>query len=152
MEPVPGWLARRWLVDALNGVGLPWVPAAVWTKTDDSWMSLADRHAAVDMAARVWIGMRRRIPLPAPASALGDEWRAAVWRCTVAGLAAIASERRAGEAEAAARRPPAKPCGRPIPMAMVRRMARPVNPAASSAQAAGDRRFTIHRRGEVRRA
>lgn len=82
----PRWLGRMILHDELKGIGLPFVPEAVIFKPADGWLTFHDTLHAVAVSSRIVERMRRRIPV-------GDELRAAAWRCTVAGLGRLPRER-----------------------------------------------------------
>lgn len=82
----PKWLGRMILHDELRYLGLPFVPEAVAYRPADGWLTQADTLQAVAVSSAVVARMRRRIPV-------GDELRAAVWRCTVAGLGRLRRDR-----------------------------------------------------------
>jgi len=85
-EP-PAWLGRMILHDELRGLGLPWVPEAMWQRPRDQWLTLDDTFTAVALSSSlVWAIRRRGIPC-------GDELRDAAWRCTVAGLGRLPRDR-----------------------------------------------------------
>jgi hypothetical protein len=81
----PKWLGRMILCDELRALGLPWSPEAVEYRPDDRWLTYGDTLQAVDVSAAIVARMRRRIPV-------GDDLRAAAWRCTVAGLQRLPRE------------------------------------------------------------
>ncbi len=85
-KSAPKWLGRMILSDELRGIGLPFVPEAVAFKPADSWLTIGDTLQAVAVSSAVVARMRRRIPV-------GDELRAAAWRCTVAGLGRLRRDR-----------------------------------------------------------
>lgn len=80
-DDLPEWLGRAVLCDELRGLGLPWVPEATWRRPSESFITtFEERLEAVDVSSALVSAMRRRgIPV-------GDELRAAAWRCTIAGL------------------------------------------------------------------
>lgn len=81
----PKWLGRIVLCDELRALGLPWSPEAVEYRPDDRWLTYGDTLQAVDVSSVIVARMRRRIPV-------GDDLRAAAWRCTVAGLQRLPRE------------------------------------------------------------
>lgn len=81
----PRWLGRMILHDELRAIGLPFVAEAVAYKPADGWLTYGDTLQAVAVSSAIVHRMRQRIPV-------GDELRAAAWRCTVAGLGRLPRE------------------------------------------------------------
>ena len=58
-EP-PAWLGRMILHDELRGLGLPWVPEAMWQRPRDQWLTLDDTFTAVALSSSLVWAIRRR--------------------------------------------------------------------------------------------
>ncbi len=143
----PEWAGGLLLAEAVQAVGLPWVPWAVWRRPGDAWMSFEERLTALDFEARVVAEGRRRLPTGVSGATLGREWRDAAWRCTVAGMAILDAEARkqfAGERdeEQVAN---AQPAARPL---TIRRGSAPVLTSPTPAPPT----ILFRRRGGVPRA
>lgn len=145
MKPIPEWLGRVWLHDALRTCGIPWVPGAICRRPSDAWMGFDDRFQAIAVAGRVWRSMQRSVPGGLPAAALDAQWRDAAWRCTVAGLALLERGRWPGESPTPQ---PMARCNQPEAAIAIR----PRTPSSRVRIMPSDEPIVIRRRGEARRA
>jgi hypothetical protein len=91
---LPDWAGRHLLADALRAVGLPVIWGAAWRRPADRWMTYEERLFAIELEARVVAEARRLLPPGVSGAAIGEEWRAMSWGCTVAAVAVLDAQAR----------------------------------------------------------
>lgn len=141
----PDWAGRAVLAEALKACGLPVSYGAMWRRPRDT-MSENQLREALEVYGQVLAQARLILPAGVSGAVLGQEWRDAAWRCTVAGLALLdfqARERLVGRRDEEHELPPVQ--AEPVVIRQRAAEAPVVMPAAQAT-------FTIRRRGEVARA